>query len=423
MISNITISLDDIKQKVSNRPVYIWGARHDGLGIYCALKRNNVPIEGFLDSNAMLAGKKVLGLSIQTPIYFFQNRQPSISPFIFIASSYFADEIVEECQSYGLKHNKDFLTTQELQNFNYQIDHSGACNLHCISCARGNLHHHPPVGYTSAATYKKVIQKILRDDPFTGVLRLYDWGEPLLNPDLPEIVRITNEHNVLSIISSNLCINKNLEEVVKARPTWFRVSISGWEENYEITHTGGKWDTLYRNMHQLSVFREKHYPEMEVEVFFHIYNHNQDDFDRICELCEKLDFIPRYTHAYLFPMDSVEAVIDGKPLNPAIRRTRELMLLSVEEAMEYARQQKDRICYFERFLRITWDLKVTSCINWYNPDLLLLEKDFLSADIYEIFAARNSCGLCVRCKSKSLHRYCNVYGDQKLVHSRGSLKV
>ena len=321
MISKVTVSLDDVKQKVNNRQVYIWGARHDGIGIYCALKRNDIPVEGFLDNNDMLDGKKVLGLTIQTPGSFFQNQQSQIPPFIFVASSYFADEIVEECQSYGLKHKKDYLTTQEIQNINYQIDHSGACNLRCISCARGNYPHHPPVGFTSAVTYEKVIKKILREDPFTGVLRLYDWGEPLLNPALPEIIRITNEHEVLSIISSNLCINKNLEETIKSRPTWFRVSISGWGKDYEITHTGGKWDNLYQNMYQLSALRNRYHPEMEVEVFFHIYNHNQTDFDRIREFCEMLNFIPRYTHAYLFPMDNVEAVIDGKSLNPAINRT------------------------------------------------------------------------------------------------------
>lgn len=79
MISNITVSLDDIKQKVSNRPVYIWGARHDGLGIYCALKRNDIPIEGFLDNNAMLDGKKVLGLTVQNP---------KLSKIVVFASKY-----------------------------------------------------------------------------------------------------------------------------------------------------------------------------------------------------------------------------------------------------------------------------------------------------------------------------------------------
>jgi len=423
MISKPEITADSVKKMINGRAVYIWGARHDGLGIHCALKRIGLKVDGFLDNNRMLEGKSILGAPIQHPEKFFTEPTLAKEPFVFVASAYFADEIVEECQGYGLQKGESFITTQDLQCFNWQIDTSGACNLRCISCARGNFPDHHPAGFMSANVYGKVIKKILEEDPFTGVFRIYDWGEPLLTPELPEIIEITNDHDVLSVISSNLCINNNLERVIRACPTWFRVSLSGWGDNYEITHTGGKWEVLYKNMHQLSELRSKYSPDMEVEVFFHIYKHNRSDFDKIRQLCEDLGFTPRYTHAYLFSLDSVEAVLDGKPLNAAITTTCNLMLLKVDEAMNLARKQQERFCFFERFLRITWDLKVTSCINWYNPKYFLIEDDFLSSSVDNLVEARNSCPLCIHCKSKSLHRYCNVYGDPKLVLSKGSITI
>ena len=68
---------------------------------------------------------------------------------------------------------------------------------------------------------------------------MYIWGEPLLNPELPEIIKINKNLGIASGISSNLNAGKHLEDVIKASPAQIRVSVSGYgEKYYEITHKG-----------------------------------------------------------------------------------------------------------------------------------------------------------------------------------------
>jgi uncharacterized radical SAM superfamily Fe-S cluster-containing enzyme len=45
----------------------------------------------------------------------------------------------------------------------------------------------------SHATFRELSHKIVREDPFAASVQLYQWGEPLLNRDLPEIIGIAHE--------------------------------------------------------------------------------------------------------------------------------------------------------------------------------------------------------------------------------------
>ena len=238
---------ENLIKLIGGRNVYIWGARHDGYAARLALMRHDIPISGYIDSSPSLAGTQAFGLSIINPDIFFK-RTSSQKAFIIVASGFFADEISERCLTEGWRKNSDFTVYGELRRFNYQVDVAGMCNLRCISCPRGNWPRHRKPGFMSAKTYERLVDKILRDDPWTGIITLYNWGEPLLNPALPDIITITREKGLLSAVSSNLAMAKDFENVVKAGPDWFRISNSGWGANFEITHTGARWEIFLRQL-------------------------------------------------------------------------------------------------------------------------------------------------------------------------------
>lgn len=414
------ISPEKLRGLIGDRQLYFWGARH-GYGMCKVFQRLGFSPKGFIDSSESLAGKTVFHFPVWLPEQVVGKEGPK--PYIVITSSFFSDEISEQCRKAGLNEEEDFIPFTRLQVFDYQVDVSGLCNLSCISCPRGNMPRQPKAGYMSAEVYGKVLDKILRDDPFTGVVTLYNWGEPLLNSDLPEILRITNERGVLSAISSNLNVKKDFADVIKEKPTWFRISLSGFEESYEITHTGGKWPLLLKNMQRLRELRDDYHPDMIVEAFYHIYRHNNaEDVKRIKALCEEMGFLFRFRHAALAPLDNVEAVIDGRELSAEVKETMNLQILPVAEAMELARQQKDRECGYERCLWITWDLRVSQCMEWYANDLALVPDDFLHASLEQIIQARNTNAFCEKCKSKALHRCYVVYGDERLIAERKSIQ-
>lgn len=409
--------IDEFKAKLGTRPVYFWGARHDGYGMCRIFQNYGFNVQGFIDSSLSLRGQTALGFAIVLPTEFFPvTTQGQQRPYIIITSAFFSDEVACLCREHGLKDTEDFLPFTTIQCFDYQIDVSGACNLKCISCPRGNMNPQPKAGFMDADVYRQVLQKIRREDPFTGIITLYNWGEPLIHPDLPKILNITHENGFLSAVSSNLCVDKDFTEVIQSRPTWFRVSVSGWGENFEITHTGGKWETFYSNLHKLRTLMDAYHPDMIVEVFYHIYRHNvHEDFPKIKQLCDSLGFNLRYRLAALAPLDNIEAIIEGRPVSEAVEKTRKLQYLSVEKAMELAREQKSRPCYYERFLWVGWDLRVAQCMEWFAPELSLVQGGFLNATLEELVNARNQNSFCDKCREKAIHRCFAVYSDEKLI--------
>lgn len=423
MIDKTDIEPSALRQRVGQRKLFIWGARHEGYATSLVVRRIGIQQTGFIDSSPSLQGTQAFGYPILLPDEFFA-RYSKADTLIIIASGFYADEISELCVRQGYRKKEDFLVYGELRKFNYQIDVSGSCNLRCISCPRGNYPDHRKPGFMTPQTYEKVLRKILRDDPYTGIISLYNWGEPLLNRALPEIVALTNRYALLSAISSNLSLNVDFEPVVAAKPTWFRVSNSGWGENYEMTHTGGNWELFRSNLFKLKEYREKHHPDLIVELFFHIYKHNQGDFIKMKELCDTLGFIIRYRHAALAPLDNIAMIIDHRQVSAAADKTRELQMLKVEEVIEIAEsaQEKRRPCYYEDHLWINWDLHIAQCMEWYRPGLDLVAGDFLSVSLEELIAARKENEFCRQCKAKGIHRVFCVYGDEKLIASKGSLE-
>ncbi len=408
--------------KIENRSVYIWGARHEGYAARLALARHGILTTGYIDSSSALAGSSAFGLTINLPEKFFLENS-SDRAFIIIASGFFADEIVKRCEEEGWCKDRDFIVYGELRRFNYQVDIAGMCNLHCISCPRGNWPRHRKPGLMAAETYGRLINKILLDDPWTGIISLYNWGEPLLNPDLPQIINITRNEGLLSAISSNLAMEKDFKEVVQAGPDWFRISNSGWGKNYEITHTGARWDIFLANCNKLSEYKRRYRPEMLIEFFFHIYDHNRQDFPRIQTLCDELGFTLRYRHAALAPLDNIANIVDSGPVSDAAVQTRKLQFLNVEEVMDIARSERNRPCFYMDHLWIDWDLSVPHCMEWYDPALQLSDKNFLALSLDEIETARLDSRHCRMCMEKGIHRAYCVYGDEKLIAKKSSIPV
>jgi len=409
-----------LKKTIGSRDLYFWGARH-GYGMCRVFQRLGFSPKGFIDSSTALIGKHILGFPVYQPAQIITGGTPK--PYIVITSSFFADEISDECRTLGLLDEVDFIPFTKIQRFDYQVDISGLCNLRCISCPRGNMPNQPAAGFMKADQYEKVLDKILREDPFTGIVTLYNWGEPLLNPDLAKIVKISNDHSVLTAISSNLNIKRDFSDVIKQKPMWFRISVSGFGKNYETTHTGGDWNLLLKNMKLLKQWREEFHPDMVVEMFYHIYNHNNtNDFKSMKALCEDLGFTFRYRHAALAPLDNIQAVMQGKPVSEQAKRAMELQILPVHEAMAIAKTQQDRECSYERCMWITWDTNVSQCMEWYADGAKLVPKSFLETPLAEIIEARSDNVFCDKCKEQAIHRCYVVYGDEALIRSRKSVE-
>ena len=96
-------------------------------------------------------------------------------------------------------------------------------------------------GHMSISLFKLIIDKLSREIPFINSVALYIWGEPLLNKNLSEIIRICKSYGIATEISTNLNFPKYLEEVIDAEPEQIVLPCAGTGEIYERGRTGGQW--------------------------------------------------------------------------------------------------------------------------------------------------------------------------------------
>lgn len=413
-------SLKELQNIIAEKEVYIWGAMIVAQGVCRALERYGIAIQAFIDSSESLQGRKALGNPILSARKLLDQGR-SDEQVILISSGHYDLEIEQICKNAGLVKDTHYVMSCELNDIDPSVDVSGICNLHCISCPRGNMEKHSSAGFMSSETYNQILNKLLRELPFLGSIQLYTWGEPLLNKSLPEIIKITRDANVLTALSSNLNVGKGYKEVVEAKLDWFKVSASGYGKSYEVTHTGGKWEKFLANLRQLAELRERYHPGMQILLNYHLYKHNiGEDYWQMAELCQELGLIFRPSPAYLYPLENVRDYLDGKVLSEESQKTISLLLMGLDEGITKALTRKENRCPEERCLPITWDNKVRFCGVYYHPYIC---DDFLDTPLEEILQHRITSRFCHDCKEKGLHQFTGVYLAEKIIVPGGDKRV
>lgn len=400
----------DASDLFKGRELYIWGAGQKGRGFMLALKRNGFTVKAFLDRSPLLIGTEYLGIPILDPKTIFGEDTTTLkNSFILIASDDKKNkEIFALCENAGLTKGKDFIDIQKLSPYYPAVDISGVCNLGCISCPRGNsAQPSQKGGFMTAANYSKIVNKLMKEIPFLYSIDLYVWGEPLLNPELPEIIKINNRLEVASGFSSNLNASKYLEDVIKASPQFIRVAVSGYgEKNYEITHKGGRWANLYKNLLKLSEYINKYQTKTVVEVYFHAYKNNLSEYKNINELCATLGYRINSTIAMIFH-DYAMDYIEGKELCEEAKKAKDLMLVSIDEMINNAKNERNKACFLNRVIPvINWDMSVIPCCNYFYHNYKLAD-NYLEISLEDVINLRNTHPLCIKCHKYSLHRYFN----------------
>ena len=130
------------------------------------------------------------------------------------------------------------------------IDPSSACNFQCTFCPTGDRELIRSIGRyqgrLALADYEKVIGDIAEFDDRLKVLRLYKDGEPLLNKNLPTMIRMAKDAGIADCIdttSNGYLLNGEVgEKLVKAGLDRINISIDGMSEEQFLSFTKTKVD-------------------------------------------------------------------------------------------------------------------------------------------------------------------------------------
>ena len=230
------------------------------------------------------------------------------------------------------------------------------------------------------------------------------WGEPLLHPELPALIRIAKERGFKVGLSSNLNKVKNLQEVIAAGPDYFRVSLSGsTNDAYQMTHRGGDIARVFANMRLLRSAIDTCGATTAVEVLYHVYLHNAlSEYDGVKQIATELRFNLRAVLAYLMPYEKVVAYFRGE-LPLADRPLVDRLALSPEEMLEIVRPnaRPERDCVLRTGQSaINHDGSVALCCATYtHPNIAT---SFLDLSLTDLQRKKYNDPLCGECMGLAL---------------------
>jgi MoaA/NifB/PqqE/SkfB family radical SAM enzyme len=262
----------------------------------------------------------------------------------------------------------------------------------------------------SLSDYERVVRRLLGEIPMLHVINLFIWSDPLLHPNLPEIIKMNSDLGLGSFLSTNLNVHtEKLERIIQSNPPFIKITCSGFgKKNYETNQAGAKWDLFYKNMLELSRLIKKYNASTAIEVFFLITKENVMEYKDTAKFAQDLGFRITAGLSMIFPKYAMD-FIENIPLHSGALKAKALMHRELGEMLAAAKTEHEKPCPSRiGFPNINWDLSVLSCCN-FNQERLA--PNFFDTNIKELIKLKDNSALCQKCISYSLHRYGNVQAN------------
>lgn len=416
MTHNQDITRAQFAELAAGRKIYIYSVNLEGIGFLKLFRRLGMEIGGFIDSRP-IPGRVKRGAPVIHPDTFFAEHAANAIVVITAKHRQTKRQAMERCAEAGLQRRLQYFITTDLCDYLPTIEIAGLCNLRCITCNMGIPGANKKGGFMSAVNYRKVLEKMCDEIPFLNSVYLYLWGEPLLNPEIDEIIRITSELGVACEISTNLNDARNLEKVVLAQPEVLVVPCSGVGSNFDLTRTGGHWEVFRKNLYELRRLIDLHQADTAVRIHYHMYKHNMaEDYDAIEALSNELGFQFLPILAQIFPEYVLRNVIYGEPIPAEMLRANDLLYYPIADQLAYAQSNAGRNCFMLKvFPVVRWDTSVVHCSNLTFP---VLGASYLDKSLPDLLAQRGDNHFCDTCMDHGMHRFFDVSASIQIVDGK-----
>lgn len=390
------LSQQNMKILIGNRKVYIWGNSLVGCDVLTSLTKSGIQVSGFIDTRANQIGQLAYDFNIFNVYEILIQK----NIFIIISTVNFRQSAEKICSEHNLIKDTDYIKYIDVSRPVAAIDIAGFCNLACPSCPRGNMPN-LTTGIMGLSTYKQVYNKLISEVPNLTTIELFTWGEPLLNPDIDKIVYFT-EQTTPCIISTNLQNITHLESLIKANPSHLRVTINGFEKDYEKHMQGACWKTLLENLNLLKTYIDRYNctTRIELQIFLRTKDTIPCTFYKSLALHLGFEYIfcDLYTNGY----EHYLSFCQSKKLPDTILENFRSTGWLTNKAIQLAKRDITLPCLPQRiFPIINWDKSVALCHVYYGPNVA---DNFLEISWDKLLKKRHSMVHCKECQKYSLHR-------------------
>lgn len=181
--------------------------------------------------------------------------------------------------------------------FYLRVEASSICNLRCPGCqlGRGEMANQESeartLGLMSLRTFKESVRDFL---PYLVKVNLYDEGEPLLNPEIFEMIRHLSDNNVSTCVSSNFSLpmsDEYLAGLIDSGLEHLVVALDGaTPETYNQYRVGGDFHLVVENVRRLtSMMTSRDKRRMKVELQFIDFDDDAKEREAVRSLAKVLD--------------------------------------------------------------------------------------------------------------------------------------
>lgn len=302
---------------------------------------------------------------------------------------------------------------------------SGICNAKCPYCVTGNksvIDKFPGIEqrsnqFVTVENFRLAIDRLIELNLIgrDTIICLYNWGEPLLHPNLKDLLRILKTKNIHFRISTNASKVLKFERGLLTHLDHLTISMPGFsQESYDRIH-GFNFNKILLNIDRLlSNFREAGFTR-KASIAYHIYQFNLGEIVLARDFCfkRKMNFSPMiaYINDYNLAISFLNKTLEYNKLDEMARN---LLLYYVDELIN--KSPMDYNCPQYDILTVDSACKVLTCCN-VAPD----HQDYSIGSLFQlsredILTKKKQQNICKECIGSGLAYWVHNLAAPKIIH-------
>lgn len=190
---------------------------------------------------------------------------------LLVLSSYFLCKITKRNLVFG-------------NPFMMMIEPTNICNLRCPLCITGSSLMTREDGMMPLENFKQILDE---SGKYLVHLTLWSQGEPFVNRQFTEMVKLAKERGIKTMTSTNgHFLTENAENIVRSGLDVLIVAVDGAsQETYEKYRVNGKFDKVYGGIRTVAEAKKKSRSSTpEIEIQFIVMKHNEHETEKIRSL-------------------------------------------------------------------------------------------------------------------------------------------
>jgi len=177
--------------------------------------------------------------------------------------------------------------------FIFYVETSSVCNLSCPECPVGANLITRKNAFMPFDRYVAVAEKIR---PYARLVAPFVWGEPLLNPDIIDIIAYTKQFSKVHL-STNANRIPDPKALMETKLDSLAVPLDATTpEMYQVARRSGDYNKVLSNIELL----QKYNVSTKIYGQFTVFKHNEHQLADFASLCRELGIMPKITKALFF---------------------------------------------------------------------------------------------------------------------------